>query len=74
MTLATIRVGDIVLDHMGRRFHAHVTGKTKRELEVEPIERAVSYRTAKAREVLDVWRKSRPRSQRPAEPEPAGAA
>ena len=35
-----------------------------RELEVEPIDRRVTYRRVKAREVIGIWRKSRAKSTR----------
>lgn len=63
MTLGGTNPGDIVLaDRKGRRFYALVTERRERELEVEPIDRRISYRTVKAREVLGIWRKSRARS------------
>ena len=60
-----IAPGDIVLvDKKGRRFHAEVialdqaeTGRF--ELEVRPIERGITWRTASVREVVAVWRKVR---------------
>jgi hypothetical protein len=65
MTLGGINPGDIVLaDRKGRRFYAVVTERRERELEVEPIDRRISYRTVKAREVLGIWRKSRARNGR----------
>ena len=44
---------------MGRVFYAIVVERHERELEVEPIDRRVTYRRVKAREVLGIWRKSR---------------
>ena len=68
MTLNGVRNGDIVLcDRMGRRFHAIVVERHERELEVEPIDRRVTYRRVKAREVLGIWRKSRAQNGRAAE-------
>ncbi|MFZ0381742.1 MAG: hypothetical protein WCD11_18360 [Solirubrobacteraceae bacterium] len=65
MTLGAVRPGDIVLaDHKGRRFYAIVIARCERELEVEPIDRRVTYRRVKAREVLGIWRKSRGTSAR----------
>jgi hypothetical protein len=65
MTLGGVNPGDIVLaDRKGRRFYAVVTERRERELEVEPIDRRISYRTVKAREVLGIWRKSRARTGR----------
>jgi hypothetical protein len=60
MTLNGVKPGDIVLaDRKGRRFYAIVTGRRERELEVEPIDRRVTYHNVKAREVIGIWRKSR---------------
>jgi hypothetical protein len=59
MTLSGVKRGDIVLcDRMGRRFYAIVFERHGRELEVEPIDRRVTYRRVKAREVLGIWRKA----------------
>ena len=56
MTLAGVKAGDIVLcDRMGRVFYAIV---------VDPIDRRVTYRHVKAREVLGIWRKSRAQNGR----------
>jgi hypothetical protein len=60
VTLQGIMSGDIVLcDRLGRVFHAIVIERHERELEVDPIDRRITYRRVKAREVLGVWRKSR---------------
>ena len=65
MTLAGVKAGDIVLaTAMGRRFYAIVIDRLERELEVEPIDRRVTYRHVKAREVLGIWRKSRAQNGR----------
>ena len=65
MTLGGVRPGDIVLaDRKGRRFYAIVIARCERELEVEPIDRRVTYRRVKAREVLGIWRRSRTTSAR----------
>jgi hypothetical protein len=63
MTLGAVRAGDIVLaDRKGRRFYAIVVERLDRQLEVEPIDRRVTYRHVKAREVIGIWRKSRARN------------
>ena len=63
MTLNGVQAGDVVLaDRKGRRFYAIVTGKGQRELQVEPIDRRVTYHQVKAREVLESWHKRRRRS------------
>jgi hypothetical protein len=60
-----IAPGDIVLvDKKGRRFHAEVVALDQQdsgrfELEVRPIERGITWRTASVREVVAVWRKVR---------------
>lgn len=65
MRLERIRSGDIVLvSKGGRRFHASVRLIRESVVELEPLERGISYRHASAREVLDVWHHRRP--------EPAG--
>ena len=48
----------------GPRFYAIVIDRHERELEVEPIDRRVTYRRVKAREVLGIWRKSRAQNGR----------
>jgi hypothetical protein len=58
-----IAPGDIVeVDKKGRRFHAIVTSIAQSEsgrfdLEVRPINKGISHRTATVREVVGVWRK-----------------
>jgi hypothetical protein len=65
MTLAGVRAGDIVLaDRKGRRFYGIVVERRERELEVEPIDRRVTYHLVKAREVIGIWRKSRAQNGR----------
>ena len=54
----------MLCDRMGRVFYAVVVERHGRELEVEPIDRRVTYRRVKAREVLGIWRKSRQRGAR----------
>ena len=59
-----INTGDIVeIDRLGRRFHALVTGDTDGGLSVQPLDRRVSYRTCRARDVIAHWAKrGRPRA------------
>ena len=65
MTLQGVRSGDIVLcDRMGRVFHAIVIERHERELEIDPIDRRVTYRRVKAREVHGIWRQSRAQNGR----------
>ena len=70
LTLGAVRAGDIIeVDRKGRRFFAIVVERRERELGVEPIDRRVTYRRVKAREVIGIWHKTRSRngrdSQRP---------
>ncbi len=60
MRLQGIRAGDLVLcDVKGRRFHAEVTtSPTGAELEIRPLQRAITYRRVTARSVLEHWRKA----------------
>lgn len=65
MTLNGVKTGDIVLcDRMGRVFYAIVVERHGREVEVDPIDRRVTYRRVKAREVRGIWRKSRAQNGR----------
>ncbi len=71
MTLGAVKSGDIVLcDRMGRVFYAIVIERHERELEVDPIDRRVTYRRrvtyhhVGAREVLGIWRRSRAQNGR----------
>ena len=65
MSLAGVKSGDIVLcDRMGRVFYAIVIERHERELEVDPIDRRVTYRRVKAREVCGIWHKSRAQNGR----------
>jgi hypothetical protein len=64
MNLAGVQPGDVVLaDRKGRRFFAIVSGKGQRELQVEPIDRRVTYHQVKAREVVEIWHKRRSRNR-----------
>ena len=68
MTLGGLRSGDIVLcDRMGRRFYAIVVERHGRELEVEPIDRRVTYHRVTARVVIGIWRKTRAQNGRVAD-------
>jgi hypothetical protein len=63
VNITGIRAGDIVeVDKKGRRFHAVVNDKEDRELVLCPIEPNITYRRAKAREVVALWRKARRRN------------
>ena len=65
MTLSAVKSGDIVLcDRMGRVFFAIVVERHEREIEVDPIDRRITYRRVKAREVLGIWRQSRAQNGR----------
>jgi hypothetical protein len=68
MTVSGVKSGDIVLcDRMGRVFYAIVIARHERKLEVDPIDRRVTYRVVKAREVIGIWRKSRAQNGRAVE-------
>lgn len=68
MTLGAMKAGDIILaDRKGRRFYAIVIDRRERELDVQPLDRRVTYHVVKAREVLAIWRKSRAQNGRAAE-------
>ena len=54
----------MLADRKGRRFYAIVIERRERELEVEPIDRRVTYTAVKAREVLGIWRKRQRRQAR----------
>ncbi len=65
MTLGGVQAGDVVLaDRKGRRFYAIVTGRGQRELQVEPIDRRVTYPHVRASEVVEIWHKRRSRNGR----------
>lgn len=58
MRLEGILAGDIVeVDRLGRRFHAIVTGGTLGGLSIQPLDRRVTYRSCRAREVVTHWSK-----------------
>jgi hypothetical protein len=68
-----VKAGDIVLaDRKGRRFYALVVARDDGELRVAPLDRRVTYRTVRAREVIGLWHKSRPRTGRSIPTVPAG--
>ena len=65
MNLGGVQTDDVVLaDRKGRRFYAVVTTKGQGELQVEPIDRRVTYHHVKAREVVEIWHKRRRRNGR----------
>jgi hypothetical protein len=71
--LEGIQLGDIVeVDRLGRRFHALVTGNTADGLSIQPLDRRITYRRCRARDVVGHWAKrGRPRSTNdPREPSP----
>jgi hypothetical protein len=68
MRLRAVHPGDVVLaNHKGRVFYARVVGHERAAvLRVEPLERHVTYRSVKAREVVDHWaHAASARDQRP---------
>lgn len=73
MRLEGIQAGDIVeVDRLGRRFHALVIANTSGGLSIQPLDRHISYRSCRARDVLTHWAKrGRPRTTtEPLEPSP----
>jgi len=73
MRLEGIQDGDIVeVDRLGRRFLAFVAGPAPGGLLLQPVDRRISYRSCRAREVLRHWAKrGRLRaSGEPSEPSP----
>ena len=64
MRLEGIETGDIVeVDRLGRRFHALVSGNAPGGLSIQPLDRKVTYRSCRAREVVGHWAKrGRPRT------------
>ena len=73
MRLQGISTGDLVrVNRLGRMFIAEVTGTTGGGLTLLPIDRRVSYRTCRSREVVDHWaRRGRPvPHDAPLEPSP----
>ncbi len=74
MRLEGILTGDIVeVDRLSRRFHAVVTGQAPGGVAVQPLDRRISYRSARAREVIGHWAKrGRPRqTEEPSTPAPS---
>jgi hypothetical protein len=53
--------GDVVMvSRLGRVFYAKVTGLERAGLvAIEPLDRRVTYRSAKAREIIDHWSHAR---------------
>ena len=73
MRLEGIQTGDIVeVDRGGRRFHALVTAPAPGGLALAPVDRRISYRSCRSREVVGHWAKrGRPRaSAEPLRPSP----
>jgi hypothetical protein len=66
VNLASVRADDIVrISKKGRVFEPFVLAKRKGALEIEPIQRGITYTTASAREVICHWAKrgrQRPRT------------
>ncbi|HUB73125.1 MAG TPA: hypothetical protein VL979_03690 [Solirubrobacteraceae bacterium] len=58
MRLEGINAGDVVeVDRLGRRFHAIVTGSAPGGLAIQPVDRRVTYRSCRSREVIAHWAK-----------------
>lgn len=77
MRLTGVRAGDIVqVDRLGRVFHAIVTGTAPGGLQLSPLDRRITYRTCRSRDVIGHWiRQGRPpQSSEPLEPTPSQLA
>lgn len=60
MNISPIRPGDIVLcDVRGHRFHAEVKDRKPGALDIKPISPGANYCTAKSRQVVAHYRKSK---------------
>lgn len=73
MRLEGIQTGDVVeVDRGGRRFYALVVGSAPGGLALAPLDRRISYRSCRSREVVGHWAKrGRPRaSAEPLRPSP----
>jgi hypothetical protein len=73
MRLEGIQAGDIVeVDRLGRRFHALVIGTAQGGLSIQPLDRRITYRSCRPREVVAHWvKRGRPRTTaEPLEPSP----
>lgn len=73
MRLEGIQTGDVVeVDRGGRRFHALVVAPAAGGLALAPLDRRISYRSCRSREVVGHWAKrGRPRaSTEPLRPSP----
>jgi hypothetical protein len=69
MRLGGIRAGDLVqCDVKGRRFHAEVTAYDDTGLAIRPLERAITYRHVRPRQVIAHWRKAGRPTRQPAAP------
>jgi hypothetical protein len=65
MRLAGIKPGDIVRVHDGLPYLAEVIGQDGARVRVTPITGPRGVRTVKSREIVDRWRKTRPRGNSP---------
>jgi hypothetical protein len=61
MRLAGLRAGDIVRVHDGLPYLAEVIGQDRARVRVAPITGPRGVRTVTSRDVVDHWRKVRPR-------------
>jgi hypothetical protein len=69
--LEGIQAGDLVeVDRLGRRYLAFVVGPAPGGLSLQPVDRRISYRSCRARDVLRHWAKrGQPRAtEEPSEP------
>jgi hypothetical protein len=74
--LSAINPGDMVrVSVRGRIFHGVVRGVVAGGLEVDPVERGITYRRVKAHDVLEHWtRRGRPRADGEKAVDPAQAS
>jgi hypothetical protein len=69
MRLGGIPAGDLVqCDVKARRFHAEVTACDENGLAIHPLERAITYRHVRSRQVIAHSRKAGQRNRQPAAP------
>jgi hypothetical protein len=55
--VSTLTRGIVEFDRLGRRFHAVVAGNAPGGLSIRPLDRRVTYRSCRARDVIGHWSK-----------------
>jgi hypothetical protein len=72
MRLSGVRAGDLVrVNRLGRIFVAEVTATTRGGLDILPCDKRITYRTCRAREVIEHWPKRTRRTTTDCEQEPS---